>query len=80
MKGLTPTQADTMARMPRERLLETVAAHRDSHTVAHEALARLGGVLKEWRHSPAARLLPAGGGQRERGGRPTRDEPTRFQT
>ena len=28
LKGLTATQAATMARMPRERLLSTVAAHR----------------------------------------------------
>ena len=47
LKGLTATQAATMARMPRERLLSTVAAHRESHRVAHEALARLGTVLEQ---------------------------------
>ena len=47
LKTLTPTQAATMARMPRERLLETVGTHRESHRVAHEALGRLGVVLEE---------------------------------
>ena len=47
IRTLTPQQASTMARMPRERLLSTVAAHRESHRVAHEALARLGTVLQE---------------------------------
>ncbi len=47
LKGLTKTQAATMARMPRERLLSTIAAHRESHRVAHESLARLGHLLKE---------------------------------
>ena len=52
MRTLTPTQAATMAKMPRERVLSTVAAHRDSHRVAHEALARLGKVLEEFSEQP----------------------------
>ena len=48
LKDLTPTQQGFMARIPRERLLTTVAAHRESHRVAHEALSRLGSVLTEY--------------------------------
>ena len=36
-----------MARLPRERLLKSVSAHRESHRVAHEALAHLGEILDE---------------------------------
>ena len=58
LKGLTKTQAATMARMPRERLLSTIAAHRESHRVAHESLARLGHLLKELQIAELA-TLPA---------------------
>lgn len=61
MRTLTPTQASTMARMPRERILNTISAHRDSHRVAHEALARLGTVLAEFAGAPLADVAQAKG-------------------
>ena len=60
MRTLTPTQASTMARMPRERVLNTVAAHRDSHRLAHEALARLGKVLGKFAKAPLASVMAGG--------------------
>ena len=57
LKALTPTQRDTMARMPRERLLNTVAAHRESHRVCHHTLNP--DFLAAVRKPPAKRTLEA---------------------
>lgn len=39
--------------MPRAKMLETVAAHRESHVTAHEALALLGALINDYVHSLA---------------------------
>ena len=61
LKELLPDlpQAEIMAALPKERqqsyrdqMLATIATHRESHVVAHAALARLGSVFAELIDSP----------------------------
>ena len=61
LKELLPDlpQAEIMAALPKERqqsyrdqMLTTIATHRESHVVAHAALARLGSVFAELIDSP----------------------------
>lgn len=49
--------------MPRPKMLETVAAHRESHVAAHDALSQLSLAIEAYVQAVAAgRALPAGGG------------------